>query len=219
MDFKKAIEKLNSIDAKELKNINFSKLREIDVATIKQELIERPDLAINLVLICLTLGVAVYSFTSYKNLSKSYAAEIIELKKKLEVLEEKNKNQSIYDQFIKSFPENIPKDLMIGQLSDLATRSNIRIISVSPANSKEDEFMKLTSVNLQVEAKTYEDLILFMFDIEHSLYSLRIDKWSNKHKSQVFNPGEMNNAIEEQNQTEIDIEVILEIGSIELKNA
>jgi len=82
MDIKKALEKLQSIDAKDLKKINLSKLKEFDIERFKEELYTKPKILISSILIFSTIIFVFYCLASYRKLSTEIQKEITIMNKK-----------------------------------------------------------------------------------------------------------------------------------------
>ncbi|HLF18502.1 MAG TPA: type 4a pilus biogenesis protein PilO [Candidatus Omnitrophota bacterium] len=212
MDIRKAIEKLNSIDAKDFKNIDFSKLKEFDLARIKEELVTKPKLLINTIFIFTAIATAIHSLSGYQLEGRTTKTEVTEMKQRLNILEQNSALQAEYNQFLADFPESIPNNQMIGKISEFAEASHVNIISFSPtqpSQPQETEYTLEYVISLNVSVQSYQDLVDFVHALETSNYVLRIDKW-NIHPQRTIES--------KKGKGEVPLDVHMEIISIHLKD-
>ena len=210
MDIKKAIEKLNSIDAKDLKKIDFSKLKEINLDRIREELTTKPKILINSIFILAAVIVSMYSLNYYLRESGVIAQEIVSLNQKLEIISAKKTVDVQYAKFLSELPEIIPNNQLIGKISDFAEKTKINIISFSPVRSIESEYVNQYIVNLSIKAAAFQDLVNFLNTIENSKYTLKVNKCSARVNPQYIR--------DYQGEEEVPIDAVIEISSIKLNN-
>ena len=210
------------MNLKNLNKITLDDLKNIDWARVKGYLQSRPDLAINILLVVITFVVMVTSFQKYINARKSSESEIALLKKKQTVLDKLTHTQKQYDRFIKDVQTVITGDQLIEILSKLALQRDIQILSFSPAKTKSNKFVNLTSVEVNIASENYTNIVLFVNDIESALYSIRIEKWSgmsqspnSPHTGRSRRFHRQTATISKQNE---HIEATIKIKSVELKN-
>jgi len=210
MDIKAIIEKLQNIDVKDLKDLK--NLKNIDVSQIKEKLQSRPDLLINLVLIITTLFAVFYTYKKNTTEAKMLKAEVGQLEQRMVVVEQGDRSQEEYDNFLTSFPESLPSDQIINKLSEFAGIHNIQILSFSPANAREENFTEQTTVQLNISSESYVDIVRFIKAIEDSPFSIRVDKFTSTTRS---NPRQTRQQVDISQATIIEAKI--EIASITLK--
>ncbi|MBN1869617.1 MAG: type 4a pilus biogenesis protein PilO [Candidatus Omnitrophica bacterium] len=161
---------LNKIDIKDLQNIDWSQ--------IKNRVLTQPDLAINIVMSLITVIILFTTFDKYKATSKIFNDEITDLEKRLAAFEKFEDTEKQTKEFLDKIPKAIGSDQVIQTLSEFAVRRSIQILSFSPAQKKSNNFVSLTSVEVNVASENYANLVLFIRDIENSPYPIRIINWA-----------------------------------------
>ncbi len=169
MNIKEAIEKLNSINIQDVKNIDINKVRDI----LKQS----PIIAFNLALIAGTIFLVVTLFNKSKSDEKKFSRLSADYEKKLIAVKDQDAAKKLYDEFINAFPKPISGNQLIDKFSDLASERNIQILSFSPAKESGDDYVSLTTVNLSIESSDYKNIILFVKDIEELPFAVKIEKF------------------------------------------
>jgi hypothetical protein len=212
MDIKKALEKLNAIDAKDLKKIDFSKLKEYNIERIKQDLSTKPKLLINGILLLMTVICILSSFHFYRSGSAKIKKEMDELNQKNEIMQATKTQEVDYKTFMDNLPEIIPNNQLIGRISEIAESSRVNILSFSPMNTEESEYATQHNVNLIVEAKTYGDILNFIDTLENSGKTLKIKQLVIKSKLTLAEVGLFEGG------DEVAIDMVIEIVSVTLKN-
>lgn len=176
MNIQEIIKKLNSIDAKDLKEIDFEQ--------IQMGFRRRPDILVSVIILLVTIVGTVSIYNRYKKTQNSITQESIVMGERLDAIKTKDAVQKQYDQLIESFPENISLEEFIQKLSatalGMANRydQRCRITSISPAIEKEDDYVSLSSVTINVQAETFQELVLFTDTVENFPYKVRTERWS-----------------------------------------
>jgi len=210
MDIKKALEKLNSIDAKDLKKLDLSRLKELNIDLIKEELATKPKILFNTIFTIATILAILYSVGSYKNKTSQINAEIVSLNKKLEMIQMTSATETKYKDFLAKLPRVIPNNQLIGKISEFAEKAKINVISFSPLKTNESEFVNQYIVNLNIKAETYQDLLNFINIIENSNYTLKVNKCTVRTNASYMR--------DYKGQEEVPLDAYIEIGSIQLKD-
>ncbi len=153
-------------------------LKSIDLATLVRTLKRRKDLMANLALILFVFFLIYQIYTNRRAEVMTFKNKISDLEKKNEAISHHEKMVKELDEFIKALPQGIQPFAIIEKLNDLAEKNKIQIISVSPAQSRSEELYEKTSVNMNISAGRYEDILHFIYDIERFPYNLRVDQWS-----------------------------------------
>lgn len=210
MDIKKALEKLNSIDAKDLKKLDLAKLKEFNLDRIKEELATKPKILFNAIFSLAAIGTMIYSFGYYKNEASQIQAEIVSLNQKLEMIRLTSTTEARYNEFFAKLPKVIPNNQLIGKISEFAEKAQVNVISFSPLKTNESEFVNQYIVNLNIKADTYQDLVNFINIIENSNFTLKVNKCTIRTNSAYMR--------EYRGEGEVPLDAYIEIGSIQLKN-
>jgi len=202
-NFKEIIEKLKNIDVDDIKNI--------DVQKIKEYFLSRPDIYINILMICLTIFIMVKVHTKSYADSKILKTELSEKKEKLNVLRQTEAIQNEYNEFFANFPAAVSSNQLIDNISILALKRDIQIKSFSPAQEIADQYLMLTSMKFNISSSSYANIILFLRDLENSQKGIRLEK---------FNAQTSLSHIKRSTQDvrEDVIEANIEIASFRLKN-
>ena len=165
------IAKLNSISVDDIKNIDWEE--------VKEKLLSRPDIVIIIVCVALSIGSVIFGFSIYQQRSSKYKKQLATLKEKQKAIKQNTKTKKSYKKTTKSFPDKISKDLLGRQLSEFATNNDVLIESFSPGGSKNLGFAIIQNFSLAISVPDdkYDNLILFIKDIENSPYAIRIEGW------------------------------------------
>lgn len=203
-------EKLKNIVSK-LREINIKDLQNIDARQVAQLLQQRVDVLLNIVLILATTIVLVLVSRGYGKKAQLLTWEAQQIQERLDAIKDSERLQGEYGTFMRSFPKVILTGQLINKLSEFAAYRHVQILSFSPIKEKSDEYIKVATVQINAAADTYENMILFMKDIEESPYALRVEQWSAKMKEQKSKEGEV------EIRKEI-VEAKMDIASLKLKD-
>ncbi|HQP10199.1 MAG TPA: type 4a pilus biogenesis protein PilO [Candidatus Omnitrophota bacterium] len=210
------------MNLKDLNNIDIKDLQNIDWNDIKDRLMSQPHLIVNILLAIITVFVL---FSTSKKLAvsaKQLKTEQASLKTKLAALEQFNAVKKENKDFLEKMPQAITDDQLIETFSEFAFQRNVQIISFSPAQKKSNSLLTLTSIELNIVSENYENIILFIHDIENSPYAIRIGQWSGKSiKQGEISQGQSRNANrpdDAEEETKEYIQATVKIESMELKN-
>ena len=159
---------------KDLRKVDVHELKKLDFAKIQEGILAKPDIAVNVALVLLSL---IWIFQIFASLQKN----LNELKGKLENSEKKgaaidtyNATQKQFRDFIDNLPKGISEDKVIDKLTDFAAKREVQIISVSPSERDSKKLYDKVVVNLNIVVKGYKNLCLFINDIENPPYALRL---------------------------------------------
>ena len=197
---------LSQIDIKDLKNINLNQLRD--------NIQKRPEVLINILLIVAALFVIIYMFTAQQNKLKRLKNAVALMKEKLEVVKSLETAQQANGEFIKAFPQTIPSDRLVDKISDFAEAHNVQVVSFLPAKQKSNDILEYTTVTLTVSSSEYQDIVLFIKDIEESPYAWKVERWKGGLQQRTSGKRRDLQAVE---TSENIIMAQIDIGSIKIK--
>lgn len=209
IDVQEVMEKLKGLDLKELQNI--------DADQVKEAIRRRPDILITALLIVVTFAVTLQAVKAYGRKSKTLAWEIKKMQERTAALDESRRLKEEYETFMKNFPEAVLVDQISGRISEFAANRHVQIVSFSPEKEKNDEYIRVRGVRLEVATADYRNLVLFVKDIEDAPYMMRIEKWTGRIKEGAAPPGRGQETQGGVGAGEI-IAASIEIGSIALEN-
>lgn len=213
MNFKEAIDKLQSVDVKDLKSI--------DLAQIQENIKSKPDILIIIALIVISLSATMYFYMNFTKKTKEIGEKSVKYKEQLESAEQNKTLKERYDKFMAEFPKKIVVDELIDQISVFAINHNIKIISFSPSQESADEYTKIDRININISAENYSDLINFMKNIEQTPYAIRVETWQGKLETASLNTASgqrsrRNPEPETISESKSTIAVTIEIAAISL---
>jgi Tfp pilus assembly protein PilO len=195
-------EKLNAVDIKELKNI--------DIIKVKDSLRTNPVVFINTIIVIVTLISAIALISRGQVELQKYKNNTLIYDEKLAAVKLQQDTKKTFDDFKKAFPQALGSNQLIDKFSELAVHRNVRILSLSPAKEKSNEYLYQTTVNLSVESSDYKNIILFVKDIEDSALAIRLEKFS----AELTGNDEGG---DNEDKKEIPIKADLEVSSVRLK--
>mgnify|MGYP001559198009 CR=1 FL=1 len=186
IDINNLINRLKTIDLKDLRNININDLRNIDVSWMKEAFARRPHIFINSLIILVTVVTVITGFKGYAKKSATLKWEITKLQERMDAVEESNRLQKEYKAFVSSFPKSILIEQLISKLSEFAANRRVQITSFAPVKEKGDTYKKVGWVQLNVSSSRYQDVVFFIKDIEDAPYAMRVGKWSGKMQEEIL---------------------------------
>ncbi len=172
----------------DLKNINID-LKSIDLASFKRILTQRQDIAANLALVLFSFFLMFRIYSDRQHEAVVLKTRVADLEQKIEAISQHEKAAQELDGFVKALPEGIAPSNIIDKLNDFAEKRKVRIESFLPAGSQSQALYEKSSVLLNISADSYQDLWLFVYDIETSPYNLRVDRFSGSSQSIRQGPG------------------------------
>jgi len=160
----------------DLSRLELKDLQKIDVKYITETIQKRNDILLSVLAVGITLIVLINKFNQSSLQVKKLQAEITAVEQKISAIKNHDKTKDDLDDFLSQVPEGMSGDEMVNLLTDLAARRNIQILSVSPAQTTTKDLYDATNTSLLISASSYEDLWLFIHDIEDTDRSLRINR-------------------------------------------
>jgi len=163
--------------------IDFKKLtqpvdtKNVDTGALLEGLAGQKVMIANIVVIVIALVVGYMMFNNY--LSKKAQAEqsMNDLHHKLDTIASYKVSKKQFDDFKDSIPKAVDEDSLVNKLSDDAVQSNVEIVSFSPVTTSSFTYYDLASVDINVHAKGFKELVLFMQAVEKESMALRIENY------------------------------------------
>ncbi|MBF0384665.1 MAG: hypothetical protein HQL27_02220 [Candidatus Omnitrophica bacterium] len=164
------IRRLNQIKIEDFKNIDFLEL--------KDQILSRPHILINIALAAVTIFLSFGALKSYRVKLSNLKTQVNEANEKLESIKEQEKLNKEHKEFLR----NAPYPISIESLGDKITRltkSNFIIISnFDPGKNKELKYIYSADLKVKLLANTYEEMVVLLKEVEDSADTFRINSFS-----------------------------------------
>ena len=151
-------------------------IKDIDVAKLQDQLLQRKDILIQVVLGVISVVIAVSVFNQSQLEIKKYKSQIASLQSKTGAIDEYNRTQADVKGFLSKVPDSVPEDKIINLVTDLAGKNGVKILTFSQANVKKENTLVTTSLNFSLVADSFVSMVRFIADIEKGKDFLQI--WS-----------------------------------------
>lgn len=171
------IERLNSITLEDIKKL--------DKEQIKEFIIGRPEISVNILLIALTLYATIFIYNSDKKKAQEFRKQAVELKEKLKVVKRSDELRLQYQSFLNAFPESINIDELSNKLSEFAVANNVQILFFTPGGKIKTDFKEITNIKIRISSGNYANIIYFIKQIEESNFNISIERWYGESVRQV----------------------------------
>lgn len=163
---------------KDIAYLDIKDLKNIDYATILQNLKKRPDIIIECLMITATIAACFLLYSHNKDLRQKTSQDVNSLEEKAAIYNDLLAAKNALDNLKKSFPKEISEDQFIETIAETAKHYGIIIDSFSKAQSASRETHSSISLSIKVRAASYNDLWAFVYDLEHNNATLKIDSWT-----------------------------------------
>lgn len=161
-----------------LANLKKIDIKKIDIAKIRSYLLKRQDVLINYASVFLTAFIMFKIFSGQQEQMQNLKIQASQMEKKIVVIAKVDRALKELNALVSSLPTGIPESALIDQVTDLAEKSNIDIVTFYPIETEENEFYKYSHISLQISTDQYKNFLRFIHDIESSSFNLRVDQWS-----------------------------------------
>lgn len=161
-----------------MKITDLSKLdvKDINVAKIKDQILERKEIAIQVLLGVVSFFVAVSMFNQSQGQIKQYKLKIASLQAKTGSIDQYNTTQTDVKDFLSKVPDPVSEDKIINLVTDLAGKNGVKIITFTQADVQKNNTMQITTLIFSLVADSFSGMVRFMADIENGKDFLQI--WS-----------------------------------------
>ncbi len=159
----------------ELRDID---IKNIDVKQVNEFFVKKPNIAVSILLGVVSIFL-VFKFFSEKQVESTRIKRTIdEVQKKIDAINQYNQSLKEFNEYVDALPVGLVGSALLDTLTEFAEKNNIRVLSFTPAQSQSSQFYDSTSISMDVSARNYKDLLLFVYEIENSPYNLRVNQWS-----------------------------------------
>jgi len=199
----------------DISRLDIQDIQKLDYQGFLKDLSKRPDMAISILAPILAIFIRFNMFSKSQTGRKSLTADLIKMDEKIKIVDEYTNAQKELEQFFTTLPPKIAENEFVDKLTDFAVKRDVQIESFSPAKNQSDPIYDATTISLNVNTKTYENMWLFIHDIENSGFSIRINSWAGTMGPKAQNGSRRN--IAPVNPAALGINVRLEIASVSFK--
>lgn len=162
----------------ELLQLDIEHIKNVDWKQVQRDIFQRKDTLIITILLVATPVSCFYIYTKKSKEASAMAQSMSVYEQKLTALEGLQAAKKELTEYVAQFPDPIPDDELIDEISRMADNHNIQILTISPLQQSQDADYTLTTVTLSIIAANISDMRSFFETIENSPYPLRIDGWS-----------------------------------------
>ena len=159
----------------ELKDID---IKNINAKQINEFVLKKPNITISILMVLVSFFFVFKFFSETQTNSQEIKRKIDEVQKKIDVINQYNQKLKEFNEYVDDLPQGLAGSGLIDTLTEIAEKDNIRVLSFSNSRFQSRQFYDLTSINLDISAKTYKDLLLFVYEIENSSHNLRVNQWA-----------------------------------------
>ncbi|HQO58065.1 MAG TPA: type 4a pilus biogenesis protein PilO [Candidatus Omnitrophota bacterium] len=207
------------MNLKELSKLDIKDLNKIDYGKWGDQLKKNPEQLATAIII---IGAIVFSAHFYINKKmelRRVKIQINELLKKKVAMTEYNDAKKNHDDLLNNLPQGLSADALANALTTMAIHRGVRLESFSPDKKIDEPLYELTSINLVIISKEYDNIFLFIHDIESSQYNLRIEDFqSTVLDSFVKKRRHPQQLVGEDKEENPEIRIQMEIASIIFKH-
>ncbi len=201
----------------DISKLDLQDLQKLDYQGFLKDLTKQPDLAISLAAPLLAIFIGFNMFTKSQTEHGSLKSGLLQMQEKIKIVEEYSQAQEGMDKFFSEIPPKVAENEFVDTITDFAVKRGIQIESFSPAKNQNDPLYDLTIINLSASTKTYENMWLFIHDIENSGLSIRINSWGGNMGQQSQMSSRRNRAYSDPNDLWVNFR--LEIAAVSFKKS
>lgn len=173
---------MNAID---LLRLDINDLKKIDVKTVGQQLLARPDILISAGALLLSVIIAVSIVKNKRAQLNQIESEIFSLSDKQPAIDEYNAAKQQLDDLLTTFPPSWSDRALLAAVTQWAVQHHLEITSVLPTGKEERPDYTRSGFRIQVQAADFNDLLRFLRTIETDPHGVRIDELDIKGPSYV----------------------------------
>src|SRR3954468_19965406 len=114
-------------------------IKDIDVIKIKDQLLDHKELALQVGLGVVTFFMVISMMGGCQKEISKYKSQINAMQSKSDIIQQYKKSQSDVDTFLKNLPPSLSEDQIIDSVTNLADKNKIKILTFTPATSRESK--------------------------------------------------------------------------------
>jgi len=161
----------------DLSRIDIKDLQKIDYKKLLADLRSQPDILLSLAAIFVAIAFSFHIFTQTQSQIAALHSQTAQLETKVKKIDAYNATKAELAEFLNNMPQHITEPELVSLITEYAKRRNIQIGILSPQKSETNQYFNSLGASLSIIAPRYKDIWLFVRDLEHSKYGIRIDTW------------------------------------------
>lgn len=212
---------LKNMNLRDIAKLDLKDLQKVDYQGFLKDVSKKPDKIIIILAPLLAIFVGFKTFTNTQTERRTRSSSTVLMESKIVLVDEYKKSQEDLNSFLATMPKQITESEFVNKITDFAVKRGVQIESFSPAKNQRDPLFDLITINININSKKYENIWLFINDIEKSGLNIRINSWSGsmgpraQQQQTVFRRPQQNFIDSIENSV---INVRLEIAAISFKN-
>jgi hypothetical protein len=171
---------LKNFNPQSIKGFDPASLKKITPEDVRDFLLERKfeSAAVFFLLAGVLAGYYIYSNNSLE--ISTLDQQVQALKQKEDPVKAYQKTLSEKAKILRSVPPALNEDSVIPAIADIARKNQVRITSFSPPVLIKESNSRRISSDIICVASSFNEALLFLYSIENSKFSLRVDSWTGK---------------------------------------
>ncbi|MFA5260330.1 MAG: type 4a pilus biogenesis protein PilO [Candidatus Omnitrophota bacterium] len=203
----------------ELSKLDVKDLNKIDYLKLGEQLKKKPEQLITALIIAGAIVFSAHFYITKKMELRRVMIQIDELLRKKVAMTEYNNTKKSHDDLLNNLPQGLSADALANTLTTMAIHRGVRLESFSPARKVDEALYELTSINLEISSKEYDNIFLFIHDIENSEHNLRIEDFQSTILDAMVSQRRRSSPQASRDTVETpEIRIQMEIASIIFKN-
>lgn len=211
------LKQLKHMNLRDISKLDIKDLQKIDYLSFAKDIAKTPDKLIIFLAPVLAVFAGFNVFSRSQAELKAMAADTVQMQEKTGLVSEYKIAQEELQKFLDSTPKKISETEFTDKITELAVKRGVQIESFSPAKNQSDPLFDLILININVNAKDYENIWLFIHDIETSGLNIRINSWTGSMGSRSQQSIAFRRAREALNLDDAVINVRLDIATVSFK--
>ena len=176
-----------------LSDLKHLELKDLDLEQIKDNLLERKDLLINIGLVVATILVCFTVFNNNRKAAATAQAKVLQMQGKTDVIAQHQQSLDKTKEFKEQFLPTLSENDIVELVTNLAIKSKVQVLSYSPAQEASSGIYNRLTMQFIFTATEYADMLQFIYDIEHTPNALRVESWTGGPESNTLsNQGRFN---------------------------
>jgi len=195
--------------------LDIKNLGQVDIDSFQNRLRQHQELMIYIALAIATLWMTAKIIGEQNIKLATIQTELSSLSDKEKAISEYENIKSTFEKYVSSLPQGtVDLESISNLINEFARTRDIQILSFTPGGDpRPTDFYDAAYLEVNISASDYKNLVLFIRDIEHSKYNLRIENWIiNLRKSDTRSRSASQAPVFDET-----INVIMQIASLQLK--
>ena len=152
-------------------------INNIDINDLISRFLSQKVVIANIIVVVLGLLGGYYLYNNFTHQKQAAQQNIAMLQEKLATISTYQTTKKQFDEFKNTLPKSIDEDNLVDALSNYAIQNNVEVVSFSPVTSSDSAYYTRSSVDMNVRAKDFKQLVLFIKTLESEQMVLRLENY------------------------------------------